>query len=189
PLHLSLVFAPAGAAAVAGTSRAMARTAMRARDMGSSGGQRRSRAPRAYPGAPGPGSSSALGFGLALEAVGRAAEQEVAHRALRGPAQQHAQHAPRVDLERVGRPRAPVAEVLEVPPAAQRLHVALLLCPFDARRLRVAEAQARRDGLDLRVVLRVDELGPAVGVARQGLDVLQRALPLRRAFDVGGDGE
>src|SRR6059036_67794 len=74
-LHLSLVFAPACAAAVAGTSRAMARTAMRARDMGSSGGQRRSRAPRAYPGAPGPGSRSALGFGLALEAVGRAAEQ------------------------------------------------------------------------------------------------------------------
>src|SRR4051794_21167807 len=97
-------------------------------------------------------------FGVLLQTLGRTAEEEVAHLALDRPAQQQPEHATRVDVEPVCRAGASLAEVLEVPPALERLRVALLLHPGDARRLLVAEPEPRLDRLHLRVGLRLDQL-------------------------------
>src|SRR5258705_5858172 len=127
------------------------------------------------------------GFRLLLEAFGRAAEQEVANLGLGGAAQQQAEHASRIDDQAVGRAGAVGHELLEAPVALERLRLALLLHPLDPRRLVVGEAQARLDRLDLRVRLGLDDKRPLVAVALDDLHVLERALPLGRALDVGCD--
>src|SRR5436309_648391 len=81
--------------------------------------------------------------------LARSAEQEVPHLALDRAAQQQPEHPAGVHVEAVGRARAPAAEVLELPPALQRLGVALLLDPGDPGRLVVAEPQPRLHGLHL----------------------------------------
>src|ERR1044071_4278585 len=133
--------------------------------------------------------SSRLRLRGLLEAVGRVPQEEVADLALDRTAQQHAEHAAGVDLQRVGRAGAVAAEVLERPPAVERLDVALLLAPADLRRRVVGERQLGLDGLDLRVVDGLDEPRPAVGVLLEDLDVLHRAHPGDGALDVGGDVE
>src|SRR5215211_7037732 len=132
-------------------------------------------------------SALAAPLGLPLEPRGGVAEQEVAHLALDRPPEEHPEHSAGVDLQAVGGPRPARAEVLEVPPAAHRLGVALLLHPLDAVRLVVGEAQPGLDVLDLGVGLGLDHLGPALVVVLEHAHLLQRALPLRRALDVGID--
>src|SRR5918995_1892059 len=109
----------------------------------------------------------AVALGTLLQARGRAAQQQ-------------AEHAPGIRVQRVGRARAPSAQVLEGPRADERLGVALLLHPADRGGLLVAEAKQRLDGLDLSVRLRLDQRGALVRMALEHLDVLQRALPFRR---------
>ena len=50
-----------------------------------------------------------------LQLAGPSADEEGANRALDGPADEHAEHAPEVDLDRVGHARSVLAEVLELP--------------------------------------------------------------------------
>src|SRR4051794_10206814 len=61
------------------------------------------------------------GLGALLQAVGGVSQEEALHLALDGAAQQHPEHAAGIDLERVGRARASATEVLELPPADERL--------------------------------------------------------------------
>src|SRR5436190_5318334 len=82
------------------------------------------------------------------------------------------EHPAEVDVERVGRAGAAVAEVLELPAAVDRLEVALLLAPAQARRSVVEEAHVRLDRSDLPVRVRLAQRGAAVGVALQHVDVL-----------------
>src|SRR3954447_231141 len=128
-------------------------------------------------------------LGLLLQSVGGIAQQEVAHLVLHRPAQQQPEHAARIGLERIGGAGAAAAEVFERPPSHERLRVALLLLPANLGGLDVAEAKQRPDRLDLRVGLRLDELGAAVRVALEHLDVLEGPLPVRRVLDVRGDVE
>src|SRR5918995_229823 len=84
----------------------------------------------------------AVALGTLLQARGRAAQQQ-------------AEHAPGIRVERVGRARAPLAQVLEGPRADERLGVALLLHPADRGGLLVAEATLDR-GVDLDRALTTD---------------------------------
>ena len=122
-----------------------------------------------------------------LRPVGGVAEQEVAHLRLGRAAQQHAEHAAGVGLERVGRARPAVAEVVERPRSDERLGVALLLHPADRRGRLVGEPERGLDGLHLGVGLRLHEERAPLAVALEHLDVLERALPLGRVVDVRRD--
>jgi hypothetical protein len=122
-----------------------------------------------------------------LQPLGRPADQEVADLALGGAAEQHPEHAARVDLQAVRRAGPLAAQVLEVPPAVQGLDVAALLLPRDRAELLVGEAKPRADGADLGVALGLDRQGAPLRVALVDLDVLQRRLPLGRVLDVGRD--
>src|SRR6185503_19226513 len=127
------------------------------------------------------------GLGALLQAGGRVAQEEVAHLRLGRAAQEHAEHAAGVGLERVRGAGAPAAEVLERPGAGQRLGVALLLHPPDRGGLLVGEAERGLHGLDLRVGFRLDQECALLAVALQHLHVLQRSLPFGRVVDVRRD--
>ncbi len=129
------------------------------------------------------------GLGLLLEPLRGAPEQVLAHLVDDRPAHEQPEHAAGIDLEPVGRARAPAVERLEPPPAGQRLDVAPLLDPVDGDRGLVAEAHARADAADLGVVDGLDQRRPAVAVALEHGDLHQRALPRGRALDVGRDVE
>src|SRR5437867_7935161 len=96
-------------------------------------------------------------FHALLELARARVDQHGAHRGLDRPADEHAEHAPGVGVERVGRARALAPEVLQRPGPLDRLQVALLLRPRQPRRRVVAEADPRLDRPDLEVILRLDE--------------------------------
>src|SRR3954447_1612099 len=127
-------------------------------------------------------------LGLSLEPLRRAAEEEVAHLGLGRPAQQQPEHPARVDHEGIRRARDAVP-LLELPPALERLGLALLLHPGDPVGRVVVEAKAGPDLLDLGVGLGLHQARTAVVVALEHLDVDERPLPFGRAFDVGGNVE
>src|SRR5579872_2184936 len=122
-------------------------------------------------------------FQLARAAV----DEDRPGRRLDGPADHHAEHPAGIDVEPVGRLRAPATQVLELPGAVHRLHVALDLRPAEARGAVVVEADLGLDAPDLDVVLGLDERRAALFVVLERGHVVEAALPVRGGDDVLDD--
>src|SRR5680860_865908 len=94
-------------------------------------------------------------------------------------ADDHPEHAPGVGVEPVGRSRPPIAQILQLPGAVDRLEIALLLRPREAGGGLVAEADLGLDVLDLDVALALHQRRPAGLVSLQWSHRHQAALPIR----------
>src|SRR3954447_3324799 len=99
-----------------------------------------------------------------LELARPPVDEHAADRRLDRAADEHAEHPARIAVEGVGRARAPVAQVLEVPRPLARLEGAPDLLPREAIGRLVAEAHLRLHGAHLDVVLGLDERRAAVAV-------------------------